>query len=112
MKKDNWRLIPVTAQQLDVLAQHSPEDIIISILDHEQKEVDFPFNFFELINETKLLTPKQKQVIEMRIVYELTFDEIGQELETTRQNVFEIFHKGIANLKKDLSWYKPELKGE
>jgi len=112
MKKDNWRLIPVTAQQLDILASHNPEDLMISILDHEEKELEYPFNFFELIADTKLLTPKQKQVIEMRICYELTFDEIGKELETTRQNVFEIYHKGIANLKRDLSWYKPELKGE
>jgi DNA-directed RNA polymerase specialized sigma subunit len=101
--KGNWRYVPLTISQLERLRSVDYEGLIIERLDGDDKEEE-GFSIFDVLDNTKLLTDRQKDVLEMRIVDDMTFEEIGKHLETSKQNVFEIYNKALTNLKKDLTW--------
>ena len=102
--KSSWRYIPLTQKQLERIVAVDYETIILDRLDGDEEEEDFGFSIFDLLDNTDLLTDRQKDVLEMRIVESKTFEEIGKCLNTSKQNVFEIYNKAITNLKKDLTW--------
>jgi DNA-directed RNA polymerase specialized sigma subunit len=111
--KGNWRYIPLTAKQLERIVAVDYETIILDRLDGDDDEEDIGFSIFDLLDSTDLLTDRQKDVLELRLVDALTFEEIGQKLQTSKQNVFEIYNKGIQNLKKDLTWLSvPEVEDD
>jgi len=111
--KGNWRYIPLTAKQLERIVAVDYETIILDRLDGDDEEEDIGFSIFDLLDSTDLLTDRQKDVLELRLVDALTFEEIGQKLQTSKQNVFEIYNKGIQNLKKDLTWLSiPEVEDD
>ena len=101
--KGNWRYVPLTISQLERLRSVDYEGLIIERLDGDDKEEE-GFSIFDVLDNTNLLTDRQKDVLEMRIVDDMTFEEIGKHLETSKQNVFEIYNKALTNLKKDLTW--------
>jgi RNA polymerase sigma factor (sigma-70 family) len=101
--KGNWRYVPLTISQLERLRSVDYEGLIIERLDGDDEEEE-GFSIFDVLDNTKLLTDRQKDVLEMRIVDDMTFEEIGKHLETSKQNVFEIYNKALTNLKKDLTW--------
>jgi DNA-directed RNA polymerase specialized sigma subunit len=101
--KGNWRYVPLTISQLERLRSVDYEGLIIERLDGDDKEEE-GFSIFDVLDNTKLLTDRQKDVLEMRIVDDMTFEEIGKHLETSKQNVFEIYNKALTNLKRDLTW--------
>lgn len=102
--KGNWRYVPLTSHQLEKIVAVDYETIILDRLDGDDEEEDIGFSIFDLLDNTKLLTDRQKDVLELRIVEDKTFEEIGQLLQTSKQNVFEIYNKALSNLKKDLTW--------
>lgn len=102
--KSSWRYIPLTQKQLERIVAVDYETIILDRLDGDDEEEDIGFSIFDLLDNTDLLTDRQKDVLEMRIVESKTFEEIGRCLATSKQNVFEIYNKAITNLKKDLTW--------
>jgi len=101
--KGNWRYVPLTQSQLQRLRSVDYEGLIIERLDGDDEEEE-GFSIFDVLDNTNLLTDRQKDVLEMRIVDDMTFEEIGKHLETSKQNVFEIYNKALTNLKKDLTW--------
>jgi len=101
--KGAWRYVPLTQSQLNRLRSVDYEGLIIERLDGDDEEEDH-FSIFDVLDNTKILTDRQKDVLEMRIVDDMTFEEIGKALETSKQNVFEIYNKALTNLKKDLTW--------
>ena len=102
--KGNWRYIPLTPQQLERIVTVDYETIILDRLDGDDEEEEMGFSFFDMLDNTTLLTDRQKDVLELRIVEDKTFEEIGRLLQTSKQNVFEIYNKALSNLKKDLTW--------
>ena len=102
--KGNWRYVPLSASQLERVRAVDYEQLILDHLDGDDQEEPEGFSIFDLLDNTKLLTDKQKDVLEMRIVDNLTFEEIGQKLKTSKQNVFEIYKYALANLRKDVTW--------
>ena len=102
--KGNWRYVPLSASQLERVRAVDYEQLILDHLDGDDHEEPEGFSIFDLLDNTKLLTDKQKDVLEMRIVDNLTFEEIGQKLKTSKQNVFEIYKYALANLRKDVTW--------
>jgi DNA-directed RNA polymerase specialized sigma subunit len=110
--KGNWRYIPLTSQQLERIVAVDYETIILDRLDGDHEEEEIGFSIFDMLDNTKLLTDRQKDVLELRIVEDKTFEEIGRLLQTSKQNVFEIYNKALSNLKKDLTWLNIPEAGE
>jgi DNA-directed RNA polymerase specialized sigma subunit len=102
--KNNWRYLPITPELMDLKINYSPEDNYISFLDGDnigEDDDDFSiFGYFEVNNNT--LTKKQKIVLYQRIVEGKTFESIGINLETSRQNIFEIYYKALERIRQNL----------
>jgi DNA-directed RNA polymerase specialized sigma subunit len=58
----------------------------------------------EGICKLTILTEKQKVVLYKRLVEDRTYDDIGKELGTSRQNIFEMYHKAIKRLSDNQTW--------
>ena len=102
--KNNWRYLPITPELMDLKINYSPEDNYIRHLDGDNIEEDDKefsiFGYFEVNNNT--LTKKQKIVLYQRIVEGKTFESIGTNLETSRQNIFEIYYKALERIRQNL----------
>lgn len=94
----------------------SHEELCISRLDGEvdeygellgEPETDHGFTFSDIMT-ANILTAKQKNVLYMRLVEDRTFDSIGKEQGTSRQNIFEMYHKAIKRLRENLTWRNDE----
>lgn len=90
----------------------SHEELCINRLDGEvdeygeplgEQEQTYDFTFDGVLN-SGILTTKQRKVLYMRLVEERTFDSIGKELGTSRQNIFEMYHKAIKRLQDNQTW--------
>lgn len=104
-KSKSWRYICLVPEQLDRLIHIDEEQIIIDKLDGSSSEEE-TFSFFDVIENHKNLTDKQRDVLYYRIVEELTFEQIAEEMKSSRQNVFEIYKTALNNLAKDTYWLK------
>ena len=102
--KNNWRYLPITPELMDLKINYSPEDNYIRYLDGDnigEDDDDFSiFRYFEVNNTT--LTKKQKIVLYQRIVEGKTFESIGNNLDTSRQNIFEIYYKALERIRQNL----------
>jgi len=98
-----WRYINYSQEAIDNIHNHNPEDLLIAMIDGDiTEEEDYSFSFHQLLDETKLLTNKQKIVLYKRIVEGKTFEQIGKECKTSRQNCHELYQKAIIRLKGDI----------
>ncbi len=104
-KTKSWRYICLVPEQLDRLIHIDEEQIIIDKLDGGSSEEE-TFSFFDVIENHKNLTEKQREVLFYRIVEEATFEEIAKEMKSSRQNVYEIYKTALNNLAKDTYWLK------
>jgi|LakMenE01Jun11ns_1017448.scaffolds.fasta_scaffold9574028_1 DNA-directed RNA polymerase specialized sigma subunit len=104
-KSKSWRYICLVPEQIDRLIHIDEEQIIIDKLDGVSSEEE-TFSFFDVVENHKSLTEKQKDVLFHRIVEELTFEQIAEEMRSSRQNVYEIYKTALNNLAKDTYWLK------
>ena len=107
------RLIFPEANGIERLARvASHEATCISTIDGEveedgsftsEKEKEPSFTI-EGVCKLNILTEKQKVVLYKRLVEDRTYDDIGKELGTSRQNIFEMYHKAIKRLSDNQTW--------
>lgn len=99
----SWRYVTLPDYKMEELTMiESPEDEMIARIDGEE-EVDSPdleerFTWI-FTSDDSPLTKKQKIVIWYRLFESKTFSQIGKMLGTSRQNAFEMYHKGIKSIK-------------
>lgn len=99
----SWRYVTLPDYRLEELTMiESPEDAMIAKIDGEEEEEapDLEERFVALFtSDDSPLTKKQKIVIWYRLFESKTFSQIGAMLGTSRQNAFEMYHKGIKSIK-------------
>ena len=102
-KKNNndWRHIPFIPEMIDQIHWHDPEEDIIKALDGELMDEPYSFDAHEVISEN--LSGIHKTVFELRIIDELTFQQIGDHLGSSRQWAHEVYNQAVEIMKKKVN---------
>ncbi len=97
--KDDWRLLPIPDYKMDEMNSYNPEQSIISRLDGDLEEEENGYLDLIFSEDSCILTPGQKVVLWHRVIDNMTYDQIGKIIGTSRQNVYEMYNKALKNLK-------------
>ena len=102
-KKNNndWRHIPFIPEMIDQIHWHNPEDDMIAAIDGELMDEPYSFDAHEVIAQN--LSGIHKTVFELRIVDELTFQQIGDHLGSSRQWAHEVYRQALEIIKKKVN---------
>lgn len=102
-KKNNndWRHIPFIPEMIDQIHWHNPEDDMIAAIDGDLMDEPYSFDAHEVISEN--LSGIHKTVFELRIIDELTFQQIGDHLGSSRQWAHEVYRQALEIIKKKVN---------
>ena len=103
IKKSDWRYVPFTPQLMDVIHNHNPEDSIIDYIDGNNIHNHPDFHYFQVLEE--YLTEKEALVVDGYLGRGLTFQQIGDEIGTSRQYANQIYKKALTKLAPHLEGY-------
>lgn len=108
MKKNSWRYVSLSEDALASINHYDPTDDIIEKIDEKNRDDD---SFHEstthvnpdlhaiLDNSSLILTPRQKEIVGLRLIEDKTFAQIGEVTGSTRQNCRQTFNLAIEKLK-------------
>lgn len=108
MKKNSWRYVSLSQDALASINHYDPTDDIIEKIDeknsgddsfHESATHLNPDLHVILDNSSQILTPKQKEIVGLRLIDDMTFAQIGGVTGSTRQNCRQTFNLAIEKLR-------------
>ena len=108
MKKNSWRYVSLSEDALASINHYDPTDDIIEKIDernsgddsfHESTTHVNPDLHALLDNSSLILTPRQKEIVGLRLIEDKTFTQIGELTGGTRQNARQTFNLAIEKLR-------------
>ena len=108
MKKNSWRYVSLSQDALASINHYDPTDDIIEKIDEKNRDDDSlhesathvnPDLHVILDNSSFILTPKQKEIVGLRLIDDMTFAQIGGVTGSTRQNCRQTFNLAIEKLR-------------
>ena len=108
MKKNSWRYVSLSQDALASINHYDPTDAIIDKIDEKNREDDSfhestthvnPDLYAVLDKSSMILTPRQKEIVGLRLIDDMTFAEIGEVTGSTRQNCRQTFNLAIEKLR-------------
>lgn len=108
MKKNSWRYVSLSEDALASINHYDPTDDIIEKIDeknsgddsfHESTTHVNPDLYAILDDSSLILTPRQKEIVGLRLIEDKTFAQIGEVTGSTRQNCRQTFNLAIEKLR-------------
>ena len=108
MKKNSWRYVSLSEDALASINHYDPTDDIIEKIDEKNRDDDSfhestthvnPDLYAILDNSSLILTPRQKEIVGLRLIEDKTFAQIGEVTGSTRQNCRQTFNLAIEKLR-------------
>ncbi len=98
--KGRLKLVPVEAEQFsEELSEASCEDTLVELQEFEELRLRIQ----QLMNG---LSDRQKQILHLRFLEELSYEEISQKLDISVRTVYNSIHESIKQLKKQTAGRK------